>query len=169
MEPEDKSSSSMGQGMTILAWISFFVVVGLFFHEQLQEKNDPNRSLAVTQGEQLILKRNRAGHYLAPGSINGIQVQFLLDSGATWLSIPSHIANKAGLTKGPEAWVNTANGEIKTFQTLVDEVSLAGLTRYQVRALINPADHQEVVLLGMNFLKHYEWHQSGDTLVLTPQ
>lgn len=155
--------------MTILAWLSFFLLAVLFFNDQLLDKDDPNRNLSLSQSEELVLIRNRSGHYVAPGLINGVKVQFLVDSGATWVAIPEAIARKAGLRKGAESWVSTANGRVKTYQTVVDELSFAGLTRYQVRALINPADQQEVVLLGMNFLKHYEWRQSGDTLILSPQ
>ena len=154
---------------TLFTWLAFFVVAGLVFQGYLADKMDPNRELAHSSSSTLVLKRNQAGHYVAPGTINGVQVQFLLDSGATLISIPASIAAKAHLNEGAEVGSNTANGVVNAYQTQVDEVRLGGLIRYQAQALINTADQGQDVLLGMNFLKHYQWQQRGDTLTLTPQ
>lgn len=167
MSPEPNTIQKMGKSMAVLTWISFFILVGLFFHEQLESQRNPNQLLQEGTFQQVSLKRNRAGHYIAPGYLNGVQVEFLLDSGATWLSIPERIATQAGLAKQQKTWVSTANGRIQVFRTVVSEVRLGGLAQQNVEGLINPAEQGQVVLLGMNFLKHYRWEQSGDTLVLS--
>ena len=169
MTPENDSTKTMGRTMAVLAWLCFFLLAGLFFNDYLSDKQQPNRDLSLTNSQQVELIRNQAGHYIAPGEINGVPVRFLLDTGATYLSIPQGLAQQAGLQQGRPSRVNTANGQIRVYRTLVDEVRLGGLRRTQVDAFINPAEQGDVVLLGMSFLKYFEWRQSGDRLVLTPQ
>ncbi|MGD9164558.1 MAG: retroviral-like aspartic protease family protein, partial [Chromatiales bacterium] len=90
--------------MIIGAWILFLVLLTLLFSEWLQTRSNPNRSLTVvtdTKGEQVVtLKPNRAGHYLAPGKINDLNVTFLLDTGATRVAVPGKLAKKADLPRG---------------------------------------------------------------------
>ncbi|MBD1390440.1 clan AA aspartic protease [Neiella sp. HB171785] len=163
------TTKSMGRFMAIMAWLCFFGLAGLFFNEFLTAKQEPNRGLEIDGSMRVELIRNRAGHYLAPGQINGVEVTFLLDTGATYLSIPAEVADQAGLRRGQAAAVSTANGRIRVYRTQVDEVRLGGLKRHQVEAFINPAEQGGVVLLGMSFLKYFEWRQIDDRLILTPQ
>ncbi|MCM2679025.1 retropepsin-like aspartic protease family protein [Echinimonas agarilytica] len=166
---QQQDSSGMGRIMSILAWLTFLGLIAIFFNDYLSDQDDPNRALSFDKTQQLVLKRNKSGHYIAPGEINGVRVQFLLDTGATNLSIPAHIAREAGLKKGAQSIVSTANGHIKVYQTQIDEVRLGGLSRYQVEGFINSSNQGDVVLLGMSFLKYFEWQQIGDSLMLTPQ
>ncbi|GGA79761.1 hypothetical protein GCM10011369_22150 [Neiella marina] len=163
------TTKSMGRLMAIMAWLCFFALAGLFFNDFLEGKQDPNRSLVIDDSMRVELIRNQAGHYLAPGQINGVDVTFLLDTGATYLSIPEDIAERAGLRRGQQAAVSTANGRIRVFRTEIDEVRLGGLQRQRVAAFINPSEQGGVVLLGMSFLKYFQWRQIDDRLILTPQ
>ncbi|MBW8190466.1 retroviral-like aspartic protease family protein [Neiella marina] len=169
MTKQIDSTKSMGRTMAVMAWLCFFVLAGWFFNDYLSDKQQPNRGLNLSDSQQLELVRNRAGHYIAPGEINGVAVQFLLDTGATYLSIPQHIADQAGLRQGKASVVSTANGRIRVYRTIADEVRLGGLQRRQVEAFINPAEQGGVVLLGMSFLKYFQWRQIDDRLILTPQ
>lgn len=163
------TTKTMGRTMAVLAWLCFFVLAGVFFNDYLNDKQQPNRGLSLNNSQQVELVRNRAGHYIAPGEINGVPVQFLLDTGATYLSIPQNLADQAGLQAGQPSLVSTANGRIRVYRTLVDEVRLDGLQRQRVEAFINPAEQGDVVLLGMSFLKYFQWRQIDDRLLLTPQ
>ncbi len=156
--------------MLALMWIGIFLVLGIFFTDILDKQNNPNQNLQTRylDGEirELVLQRNRQGHYVADGSINGQPVVFMLDTGATDVSIPSEIARKLQLKPGPSATYQTANGPVRVSLTRLDQISLGALTLSDIRATINPGFKSQQILLGMSFLKHLEFTQRGNTLTL---
>ncbi|MDR0715874.1 MAG: retroviral-like aspartic protease family protein, partial [Azoarcus sp.] len=117
---------------------------------------------------ELVLKRNRAGHYLAPGAINGQPVTFMLDTGATQVALPAKLGASLGLLPaGPTMRISTANGYVEARMTVINELNLGPFVARQVQASLNPGmDHDDTILLGMNVLKRLEFTQSGDTLIL---
>jgi len=157
-----------GKAITVLFWLLLMGSLTLFFNGFIQERDNPNHALLEldsTSGE-VVLQRNRAGHYLAPGLINGQPVNFLLDTGATHVSVPAGIAEELGLAKGRRSQVSTANGVISVYQTELDTVQLGGIQLQQVRASINPHMPDDVVLLGMSFMKHLDMTQRDGVLTL---
>lgn len=164
---QHNSTKGIGRGMWLMAWLLLLVVLYLFFDRQVTEKYHPNHSLRSDQpATEVVLKRNRAGHYVAPGKINGKDVVFLLDTGATTLSIPQQVADDIGLIRGQRQRVNTANGTIEVYATTLDRVQLGGITLNSIRGNINPYMDGNTVLLGMSFMRHLEITQKGDTLTL---
>ncbi len=164
---QDSSRRFIARLFSHLTWIILLGLFYLLFQDRLLQQNDPNRDLKTTQSHQpVVLKRNRQGHYIAPGMINGQPVRFLLDTGATDLSIPGRLADELGLTPGQASYASTANGTIKVYNTRLNSVSLGGLARTNVAANINPHMQGDTVLLGMSFLQHLELIQRGDTLTL---
>lgn len=157
-----------GKVITILFWLLLMASLTLFFNGFIQDRDNPNHALLEleTASGEVVLQRNRAGHYLAPGLINGQPVNFLLDTGATHVSVPAGIAEELGLTKGRRSQVSTANGVISVYQTELETVQLGGIQLQQVRASINPHMPDEVVLLGMSFMKHLDMTQRDGVLTL---
>lgn len=157
-----------GKVITILFWLLFMGSLTLFFNGFIQDRDNPNHALLEleTMSGEVVLQRNRAGHYLAPGLINGQPVNFLLDTGATHVSVPAGIAEELGLEKGRRSQVSTANGVISVYQTELKTVQLGGIQLQQVRASINPYMPDEVVLLGMSFMKHLDMTQRDGVLTL---
>ncbi|MGD8909565.1 MAG: retropepsin-like aspartic protease [Chromatiales bacterium] len=159
-----------GRWMIIGAWILFLVLLTLLFSEWLQTRSNPNRSLTVvtdTKGEQVVtLKPNRAGHYLAPGKINDLNVTFLLDTGATRVAVPGKLAKKADLPRGIRSQSQTASGVVESWLTRIERLRLGPFEMRDVRAVIIPDMPGEEVLLGMSFLKHLELVQTGERLRL---
>ncbi|MDT8311763.1 MAG: retropepsin-like aspartic protease, partial [Methylophaga sp.] len=96
----------------------------------------------------------------------GHEVTFLLDTGATNISVPAGIAEAAGLKRGRPAMVGTANGVITVYQTQLDTVQLGSITLQAISANINPHMTDEIVLLGMSFMQHLEMIQREGTLTL---
>jgi len=170
-EPDQTAASTrtIGRGMVIAAWVILLVLLTVFFNDRLDKQNNPNRQLAtVTTGDipEVRLQRNRHGHYVASGSINGQAVEFMLDTGATDVSIPASIAEKLELQRGRAVTYQTANGAITAWQTTVDVIQLGALQLGPIRASINPHDSSGAVLLGMSFLRHLDFSQQGNTLTL---
>lgn len=160
----------MGLKMTIAMWIVVLGLLVMFFQSWQDKQHNPNQNISlssVVNGvSELTLQRNRYGHYVASGTINDVPVVFLLDTGASDISVPDELAQKIGLQRGRPMVYQTANGTIKVYKTRLDKVDLGGIVLGNVRASINPNMQGNEVLLGMSFLKHLEFTQRGDTLVL---
>ena len=117
----------------------------------------------------VALQRNRAGHYVASGRINGEPVVFLVDTGATDVALPLDLARRLDLPLRAGGMSRTANGNVRTWSTRLDSVDLGGLTARGVRASVLPNIPGDEVLLGMSYLKRFELIQRGNTLTLRPQ
>ena len=165
------TSRPLGKGMIVAAWILLLVLLTLFFNDRLEQQRNPNRQVTGSMTEQgtpsVTLKRNRFGHYVASGFINDRPVEFMLDTGASDVSIPLSVAEDIGLQKGQPVTYQTANGTIRAWQTVADEIRLGGLRVGPVRASINPHVTNSGILLGMSFLKHLDFSQQGNTLTLS--
>jgi aspartyl protease family protein len=160
----------LGKGMIYAAWLLALVLLTLFFNNFLDKQHNPNQALTTQYKKEGIrevsLKRNRSGHYVANGMINGQSVVFFLDTGATIVSIPEHLADVLNLQKGRAILSSTANGVITTYSTKLDSVALGAIELHGVRASINPHMSDDQILLGMSFLKNLDFAQRGDTLIL---
>lgn len=168
--PEPDPGRKIAKIMMYLAWVSTLGVLTWFFTIYEGNKQNPNQTVIGTSSEnfnEISLKRNAYGHYLASGSINGESVNFLLDTGATNVSVPEKLAEALQLKPLARARSSTANGFIEVFVTRIDELRIGNIAVYDVSASINPGmNHSDSVLLGMSVLKHVEFTQKGDTLIL---
>ncbi len=156
--------------MLVLMWLLVLLVLTLFFNTWLEGQRNPNRSVNyytdATGVHEVVLKRNHYGQYVATGAIQGREVVFILDTGASDVSVPSTLAGRLGLHAGPQRSYQTANGVVLGYATVLDTVSLGNIVVRDVRASINPGMDQDYVLLGMSFLRHLDFAQRGDVLTL---
>lgn len=172
MEPKEavKEQKRMGLGMMILAWLTLLGLGALFFSDVLQRQFNPNQQLETRYsqqgGREVVLRRNRFGHYVTSGEINGQPVTFMLDTGATGVAIPDAVAKRLGISRGRPYRTQTANGTAVSYAALLDSVAVGDIALNNVQAGIAPGMGIEEVLLGMSFLKHIEFTQRGDTLTL---
>ncbi|BFM17641.1 TIGR02281 family clan AA aspartic protease [Maricurvus nonylphenolicus] len=158
-----------GKGMLILAWLVALGLLTLFFRNWEEQRNNPNQdpSSSVNNGiREVILEGNRRHHYVANGKINGQEVTFLLDTGATDVVIPAKLASKLKLQKGPSGYAQTANGIVEVFSTRLNTLDLGSIHLTNVRASINPAMKDQAILLGMSALKQVEFTQRNGQLIL---
>jgi len=167
---QHKEQKKFGAIMLALMWIIIFALLTVFFSDKLSKQKNPNQSPVTIESstgiKSLVLQRNRQGHYIANGNINNIPVVFMLDTGATDVSIPAKLADKLNLKHGPSAIYQTANGPVKVTMTRLKHISLGDISLNNVRATINPGFHSDEILLGMSFLKHLEFSQRGNELTL---
>ena len=156
--------------MTIIAWVIFMVLIGFFFQDVLDKQYNPNQSVQTEYSQdgvrEVRLTRNRQGHYVTTGAINGEPVVFMLDTGATGIAIPQGVAQRLGLRAGRPFQVKTANGTATAYMTGLESVSVGDIALRELPASISPGLGGEAILLGMSFLKEIEFTQRGDTLIM---
>ena len=166
---QQQPDTAVTKWIVILAWIAGFGLVTFVFAELLESQFNPNRipsSSMVGSRVEVVLEQNRQGHYISSGTINGVPVVFLIDTGATDVAIPAHMGEVLGLTPGHQAYAQTANGIVTVAETMIDEISLGEITMKNVAANLNPGMREQKILLGMSFLRHVEFLQKDKTLIL---
>ncbi len=160
----------MGRGMAVVAWLVLLGMLTVFFQGKLADQQNPNRDVYSTRAEdgrvEVVLQRNRMGHYVADGSINGVAVTFLLDTGATGVAMSPGLAQQVGAPRGQAVMTRTANGNVEGYLTRLRSVQLGAIEQNNVRASVAPGLAIDEVLLGMSFLKNLEMIQRGETLTL---
>ena len=155
--------------MFIAAWLIILGVLIAFFSGVLDKQYNPNEQINTVVsplGTEIMLKQNKMGHYVASGLINGKPVVFLLDTGATRVTVPQHLAIKLNLTPGRKSRAMTANGVVTVADTVIKQLSLGGIEFENVSASINPGMKNNEILLGMSVLKELELIQRGEQLTI---
>ncbi|MBU2979395.1 TIGR02281 family clan AA aspartic protease [Alteromonas sp. C1M14] len=163
------SHQQAGKWMYILAWICGLGLMTFVFSDLLDRQSNPNRapeSVTLANQTEVRLKQNRAGHYVTAGTINGVPVEFLVDTGATDVAIPAHMQNKLGLQVQGSGLAQTANGVVRVSRTTLDSVTIGDIEVRNVRANLNPGMNDNQILLGMSVLTQLEFTQRGDWLIL---
>tara|TARA_R110002050_G_scaffold102857_3_gene211735 strand:+ start:915 stop:1436 length:522 start_codon:yes stop_codon:yes gene_type:complete len=167
---ENDSTNKIGKIFVWLAWIIALALLMYFFQDVLDKQYNPNNQpqLGINNLGQaeVVLKQNKQGHYVTLGTINESPVTFLLDTGATQVSIPAHIADELQLQSFGSYPVQTANGTVTVYRTELDQLSIGNIFLYNVAAHINPAMKSDQILLGMSALKKVEFSQTGKQLTL---
>jgi aspartyl protease family protein len=118
-------------------------------------------------GSRIVIPVGGGGHYGGLVSINGHSVQYVVDTGATFLSMSSDIARKLGLDYSDSTAVAamTANGTVAARRLTLNKVTIGDVTVYNVECVV-VAQPMPLVLLGNSFLSHFQMHSDSDTLVL---
>ena len=123
----------------------------------------------VERTTQLTLEPSANGNYYVKGWINGAEVLFLLDTGASWISIPDRLRWKLGLERGRYVRVSTAAGVVGNYATRIDRLEVGPFRFSDVAAALNPYAPNDIALLGMSALKDIQFTQSRGQLVLSQQ
>jgi aspartyl protease family protein len=121
-----------------------------------------------SQRASVSLTADARGHFAAGGSINGYPMSFLVDTGATSISINATEARRMGLDykSGQAGAVNTAAGVVPAWRVTFNIVKVGNITLNQVEGLVVESG-LSVPLLGMSFLNRMEMKRDGQTMTLT--
>ena len=116
----------------------------------------------------VVLTPDRNGHFVSSGSINGSSVRFLVDTGATMVSMNVDEARRAGVNylAGERGYSQTANGVTPIYRVKLGEVTLGDITLRDIDGMVHESGALPVVLLGMSFLGKLEMRREGESLTL---
>ena len=118
-------------------------------------------------GSRIVLPANSGGHFLTLGAINGRSVNFMVDTGATNVSLSAADAQRIGLeyNKTNPINVSTANGVKQAYRVKLSSVRVGDVEVYDVDALVSEPS-MPFVLLGNSFLNRFSMQREGDQMVL---
>lgn len=148
-----------------LIFIGFVAAFGLW--SDIRDDVLPRQS---TVGVGVIeVPRHFDGHYYLVLHLNGVAVEFIVDTGATDVVLTLQDAGRIGVDLKKLAFngqANTANGIVKTAFTRVNEVRLGEITDHNLRVSVNGGE-MDGSLLGMSYLRRFESIEiKGDRLIL---
>ena len=130
---------------------------------------NPNQTL-ISDAGQIIVPRSRDGHYYLNVQINGADVRFVVDTGATDMVLTKSDAERAGLDPDQLTYLgraNTANGEVRTAFVRLDAVQLGDVTDRNLVAVVNEGQMAQS-LLGMGYLQRWgRLEIANNELILT--
>jgi aspartyl protease family protein len=127
-------------------------------------------SATPREGRQNVtLAADTRGHFVTMGSINGGSVRFLVDTGATFVSLPAAEARRLGINylQGQRGQLQTANGMTAAYKVKLDTVRIGDIEINNVDAVVSENDAMGVTLLGMSFLNRMEMKRDGQSMTLT--
>lgn len=121
----------------------------------------------ASAANRVVLAAGPGGHFVTAGQINGKHVQFMVDTGATAVSLGQTDAERIGLkpSDGRPVRMNTANGTVLGYQVRLSSVKVGDATLYEVPAVVMPMP-MPYVLLGNSFLSRFQIKQDNAQLIL---
>ena len=129
-------------------------------HFETAEQTGSRRSVNLAQDGN--------GHFLADGTVNGAHIRFMIDTGATLVSIPVSEAARLGIDyrKGEPGYSILADGRrVASYRVVLDSVTIGDLTLLNVEGSVSQGSG--IPLLGMSFLNRTEMRREGQSMTLT--
>ncbi|NGM46879.1 TIGR02281 family clan AA aspartic protease [Rhodobacter sp. SGA-6-6] len=122
----------------------------------------------LTEAGRVELPRAPDGHYYATLTVNGVDLRFMADTGASTMVLTKADAKAIGLD--PEALLYlgeayTANGRVRTARVTLDTVGLGPFADSNVSAWVNEGE-MDISLLGMDYLGRFRIEIAGDKMIL---
>lgn len=159
----------------VIAWVAIFGAgfVLFTFRDDLsyvaQRLNAEATGQPVEIGEAIRVPMAIDGHFWVEGRLNGVPVSFLVDSGATMTTVGRNTAAATGLdvSGNRTQLVRTGNGVIRVAMGRAETLAIGAIERRNV--MMHVADHEDLNVLGMNFLSSLDrWGVDGRWLILEP-
>ena len=156
-----------------LAWVAIFAAgfVLFTFRDNLgwvgQRLKAEAVGTPVQQGRETRIPMAIDGHFWVSARLNGRDVKFLVDSGATMTTVDRDTAKAAGveISAQRDQYVRTGNGIVRVASGRANELTVGDITRNDVALQIT--DNDDLNVLGMNYLSSLSrWSVEGRWLIL---
>ncbi|MGV6838744.1 MAG: retropepsin-like aspartic protease family protein [Planktomarina sp.] len=162
---------SLGKSLQmLLAWGMIFMGMIAIYGLWGDISKNFTRNIAQTSDENTITTPRRSdGHFYLTLDVNGVPVEFMVDTGASDMVLTQADAARAKVDMEGLAYLgraNTANGQVKIARTRLDEVRLGPYVDRRVSASVNGGD-MFGSLLGMSYLSRFDrMEMTADHLIL---
>jgi aspartyl protease family protein len=121
----------------------------------------PTRASAAPSS--VVVSRDTFGRFRADGRIDGRELQFTVDTGASIVALTADDAAQLGIHPSPGEYtmlISTANGTVRAAPTTLDMVEVGDIMVHDVAAVVMPDGALSDNLLGLSFLsrlRHFEY------------
>ncbi len=118
-------------------------------------------------GKRIVLMADNQGHFINTGTINGKQMKYMVDTGASVVAIGKPDAERMGIKvdDSQKVIMSTANGSAVGWRVRLNSVRLGDVEVLGVMAVIMP-EGMPFVLLGNSFLTQFQMTRTNDQMVL---
>jgi aspartyl protease family protein len=169
-EPKTVKVGQSWRGVTVLSVEKDRATVEIDGKHRVLERGQHYRGVASVSGGggKATLAADTRGHFYAEGLVNGVPVRFVVDTGATLVSLPQSDANRLGIDyrSGRRGSSSTANGVVPVYLVKLDSVKVGGIELHNVDALVHEGGGLDQALLGMSFLNRLQMQRDGATMTL---
>ncbi|AEG92141.1 conserved hypothetical protein [Ramlibacter tataouinensis TTB310] len=169
--PKSVAPGQEHQGVKVVSTSGDQAVVEIAGKRHLLRVGDAPASVGAggggARGNRIVLTAGSNGHFLSQGTINGRAVQFMVDTGASAVSLSAADAERVGLNyrAGRPVQMSTANGTSQGYLLKLSSVRLGDVELYEVDAVVSPQP-MPYVLLGNSFLSRFQMKRDNDQMVL---
>ncbi len=149
-----------------LAIVVFWVVIMAIVYVGIEIVMQP-KPMTVSISGELTIPRARDGHFYAPGMVNGKPVTFLVDTGASFVTVSQSFADYAALGAGRPTRFHTANGTIDGRIVPDIAVSVGPTSVSTVRVAVGLiGGNRDTALLGQSYLSKFQITLNKDEMIL---
>ena len=170
-EPKSLAAGESHRGVRIVSTEGDSAVVDIAGQKHTLRVGESPTSVGAqggsTGGTKVVLTAGGGGHFLTLGQINGSAAQFVVDTGATFVSMSEQDAAlaKVNYRNGQRISMSTANGVVPGWRVKLNSVRIGEVTVYDVDAVVT-ASAMPYVLLGNSFLTRFQMTRTNDQMVL---
>ncbi len=126
-------------------------------------------AITSSQIRTASLRKESDGHYWATARVNGVAVKFLVDTGASLVTLNKRDARRIGLnTDNLQRNINvsTASGRTKGYSAVIDQMTIDGVELENVTAVVID-EGLDASLLGMSFLNRLDsWAVTPNAIII---
>ena len=163
-----KVGETTPQGVTLVSVTNGAAVLEIDGKRQTLEMGQHFETASMTGSRTSVtLAQDARGHFRTDAYVNGAHVRFLVDTGATLVSLPTQEAQRLGINylAGTPGYSVLADGRrVVSYRVNLESVSIGDITLYNVEGVVQGGGEP---LLGMSFLSRTEMRNDGQRLVLT--
>jgi aspartyl protease family protein len=123
----------------------------------------------LSLGETVHVYRDNRSMFRTVGSINGLPVGFLIDTGASSVAMNSAQARRLGIdfrVQGDSTYVTTASQVVQAFHLTLERVKVGSIELRNVEGIVIDGPQPDEVLLGMSFLGRLDMRNDGARMSL---
>jgi clan AA aspartic protease (TIGR02281 family) len=119
------------------------------------------------QAQSMALTLNGGDNYSVAGSVKGVPVVYVVDTGASMIAFSKRVMDQAGAYSCVRYIdVFTSNGDIRGCITIVPELTFGVFKMTNVEVSIAPNMSIDA-LLGMGALRHFKVNQQGGVMTIS--